>query len=474
MSHMSRAAILAASTALTLSPGAGIIGAPRAEAADAVTLIRQLNNAFEEFKTKNDEELKELRAKGTADPLLAEQMERINATIDQVKTDLDRIAREAANAAINAHVKDDERDWERDTIRFLSAQDGRAVRDVTAEQVQAYRDYRNAVTSMIRRGGSNGDQLPADLRAAMSVGQDSDGGWLVPIQIAEAVQMRQFETSDMRALANVMTIGSDRYTIPLDIEEAESGGWVGEKQAPTDTNTPGLGDQTIDVYEQYAQPKATQRLLDDAEVDVEAWLARKIADILTRTENTAFVIGNGVNKPKGFLSYAATAVAAAAGEHAWGKLEYVATGVDGAFAAPNASTSVSPADKLIELVQHVKSRYRANGRFAMNRASTATVRKLKTPDGDYLWQPSIVAGTPDQLLGYPIAELEDMPDIASGTFSIAFGDFEAGYQILDRQGIRVLRDPYTNKPYVKFYTTKRTGGDVVDFDAIKLLKFGTS
>jgi HK97 family phage major capsid protein len=472
MSHYSRAALVAATALPALSAGA-MLSAPRAEAAEAAA-VRDLMNAFETFREKNDRRLAEIEARGSSDVITEEEVERINAAIDQAKADIDRIAQESAQAAVSAHLQNDDRDWQQDTVRFLSAQHGRPVHDVTPEQVTAYREYGQAVTAMIRRGGSNGDQLSADLRAAMSIGQDSDGGWLVPIQVAEAVQLRQRETSDMRAIANVMSIGTDRYTIPLDLEEAASGGWVGEKQARSDSNTPGLGDQTIDLFEQYAQPKATQRLLDDAEVNVEAWLAGKIADILSRTENTAFVTGNGVNKPTGFLGYAADAVAASSSEHAWGKLEYIATGVDGAFAAPNASTSTLPADKLIDLIQSMKTVYRANGRFAMNRASTGTVRKLKDVDGNYLWQPSIVAGQPDQLLGYPVAELEDMPDIASGTFSIAFGDFRAGYQILDRQGIRVLRDPYTDKPYVKFYTTKRVGGDVVDFDAIKLLKFGTS
>ena len=271
-----------------------------------------------------------------------------------------------------------------------------------------------------------------------------------------------------------MTIGTDKLVIPLDVEEAASGGWVGEKASRADTNTPGVGEQTIEVFEQYAQPKATQRLLDDAEVDIEAWLAGKIADILTRTENTAFVSGNGVNKPKGFLGYASAAVTTADASRDWGKLQYIATGAAGAFASPNASASRLPADVLIDLIQATKPLYRANGRFAMNRATAGAVRKLKDGDNNYLWQPSIVAGQPDQLLGYPVSELEDMPDIASNTFSIAFGDFRRGYQVIDRQGIRVLRDPYTEKPFVKFYTTKRVGGDVTDFDAIKLLKFGTS
>ncbi|MAC89664.1 phage major capsid protein [Maricaulis sp.] len=472
MSHYSRAALVAAASLPALSAGA-MLSAPRAEAAEAAA-VRDLMNAFEAFREKNDRRLAEIEARGSSDVITEAEVERINAAIDQAKADIDRIAQESAQAAVTAHVQNDDRDWQQDTVRFLSAQHGRPVHDVTPDQVTAYREYGQAVTAMIRRGGSNGDQLSGDLRAAMSIGQDSDGGWLVPIQVAEAVQMRQRETSDMRAIAGVMSIGTDRYTIPLDIEEAASGGWVGEKQTRSDTNTPGLGDQTIDLFEQYAQPKATQKLLDDAEVNVEAWLAGKIADILSRTENTAFVTGNGVNKPTGFLGYAGAAVAASSSEHAWGKLEYIATGVDGAFAAPNASTSTLPADKLIDLIQQMKTIYRANGRFAMNRATAGSVRKLKDVDGNYLWQPSIVAGQPDQLLGYPVAELEDMPDIASDTFSIAFGDFRAGYQILDRQGIRVLRDPYTDKPYVKFYTTKRVGGDVVDFDAIKLLKFGTS
>jgi len=475
MSKMvSAAAMMAAATGVACAPVRGMIGAPRADANNQTALITALNKAFEDFKTANDQRLNEIEAKGSADPLLTEKVDTINAAMDQVKAELDRIAKEAAQAAIHGRLEADDRDHRSDTVRFLSARDGKAVRDVSDDQVKAYVAYESAVRDMIRRGGNAGEQLSPEVRAAMSVGQDSDGGFLVPIQVAEAVQTRQFETSDMRSIASVMTIGTDKLVIPLDLEEAASGGWVGEKSSRGDTNTPGLGEQTIEVFEQFAQPKATQRLLDDAEIDVEAWLAGKIADILTRTENTAFVTGNGVAKPKGFLGYATDAVTTADAARAWGKLQYIATGADGAFAAANASTGVLPADKLIDLIHAMKPMYRAVARWAMNRASTGTVRKLKDAEGNYLWQPSIVAGQPDQLLGYPVAELEDMPDITSGTFSVAFGDFQRGYQILDRQGIRVLRDPFTEKPFVKFYTTKRVGGDVVDFDAIKLLKFAES
>lgn len=466
MTHHTKKAALLRGSAFTRH-----VSVPRADANDAPTLIRQLNAAFEEFKKTNDERIKGLET-GTLDALVTEKTEKVNAAITQVQAELDRIAKESARARIASGSGDV--DLEAQAMAFRSARAAMGQRTpaadepVSADEIEQVQAYARAFNSAVRR---NPDSLSPDVKAALSVGQDSEGGFLVTPTVLSEMQTRIFETSDVRALARIITISSDQLKLPIDAEEAQSGGWVTEKQARTETGTPGIGEQTIDVHEQYAEPKVTQRLLDDSAVNVEAWLGGKIADILSRTENAGFVTGNGVGKPKGILGYAVDAVSDADKARAWGKLQYVAAGNDGAFQA--VATGVLPGDRLIDLVHSLKSAYRANARFAMNRLSVAAVRKLKDGDGNYLWGPSLQLGQPATLLGYPIAEWEDMPDIASGTFAIAFGDFR-GYTIVDRAGIRVLRDPYTAKPWVKFYTTKRVGGSITDFDAIKLFKFSNS
>jgi HK97 family phage major capsid protein len=215
--------------------------------------------------------------------------------------------------------------------------------------------------------------------------------------------------------------------------------------------------------ELYAMPAATQSLLDDAAVDIDQWVAEEVRVAFAEQEGAAFVTGNGTNKPKGFLDYTKVAN----GSWTWGSIGTISTGVSGAFPASN------PADKLIDLVYAVKTGYRANAHFVFNRATQSAIRKLKDGDGTYLWQPSLKPGEASTLMGFPVAESEDMPNIGADAYAIAFGDFRRGYLIVDRVGIRVLRDPYSAKPYVLFYTTKRVGGGVQDFDAIKLLKFGT-
>ncbi len=210
-------------------------------------------------------------------------------------------------------------------------------------------------------------------------------------------------------------------------------------------------------------PAATQSLLDDAAVDIEQWIAEEIDTVFAEQEGAAFVNGNGVNKPTGFLSYTKSTTAA----WSWGKTAYVVSGAAGAFPASN------PSDVLVDLVYATRAGYRQNARFVMNRKTQAAIRKFKASTGEYLWCPPTSIGAPATLLNFPLVEAEDMPDIAADSFSIAFGDFQRGYLVVDRRGIRILRDPYSSKPYVLFYTTKRVGGGIQDFDAIKLLKFGT-
>jgi HK97 family phage major capsid protein len=261
-------------------------------------------------------------------------------------------------------------------------------------------------------------------------------------------------------VANVVNVEAAAYDVLIDITETGAG-WATETANAAETSTPDLARISIPLHELSALPKISQRLLDDSAFDVETWLAGRVAEKFACAESDAFVNGDGIDKPKGFLTYPTEK----AGTETWGQLGEVTTGADGAF-APN-----DAANALIDLVFALGSQYRANATFIMNSKTVGEVRKLKDADGRFLWTDSIVAGEPSRLLGYPVLVSEEMPDIASGSLAIAFGDFHAGYTIAERPDLRILRDPFSAKPHVMFYASKRVGGDVTDFNAIKVLKF---
>jgi HK97 family phage major capsid protein len=295
---------------------------------------------------------------------------------------------------------------------------------------------------------------------ALSVGSDPDGGFLVPDELERSINRAVSDVSPVRAIAGIRQVSGSVYKKPFAITGAESG-WVAETAARPETDTPTLAELSFPTMELYAMPAATSALLDDSAVNIDEWIAEEVRDAFAQQEGTAFVTGNGTNKPKGFLAYTNVDNAS----WSWGNVGFIKTGVNGAFASTN------PGDKLIDLVYAVKSGYRANGTFVFNRAAQAVIRKMKDGDGNYLWQPAAKAGDASLLMGYPVAESEDMPNLATDSYSVAFGDFRRGYLFVDRVGIRILRDPYSSKPYVLFYTTKRVGGGVQDFNALKLLKF---
>lgn len=326
--------------------------------------------------------------------------------------------------------------------------------------IDAYRNYKSAFRNYIRKNNAGGQ---IEEVKALSAGSDPDGGYTVTPDMSGRIAQLVRDTSPMRQVANVVTIGTDALEGVNDLNEATSG-WVGETESRPETAAPRIGEYRIPVHEQYAEPRATQKLLDDSLFNVEEWLAGKIAERLARMENESFVTGNGVKKPRGFLTYAAGSPGAAS----FNVIEQVLSGGSGDFAAED------PGDALINLVYALKSAYRDNAVFMMKRSTPAEVRKLKDNNDNYLWQPDFQQKQGGTLLGFNVIEAEDMPTVGAGSLSIAFGDFNAGYQIVDRQGIRILRDSFTAKPYVKFYTTKRVGGDVVNFEAIKLMKFSTT
>jgi HK97 family phage major capsid protein len=313
------------------------------------------------------------------------------------------------------------------------------------------------VEQYLRRGIDSGLELKA-------VGSSTDaiGGYAVPREIDELIDRTLVAISPIRGIANVVKVGSAGYR-KLIATGGTPSGWVAYEAARPATNTPTFSEIVPANGELYANPAASQQMLDDAMFDVENWLAQEIATEFARAEGMAFVKGNGTNQPLGFIS--SPNATSADGVRPMGTLQTIGTGVAGAFPASN------PADKLIDLVQALRSPYRQGAVFVMNSATASVIRKFKTSDGAFMFQPSLAAGQPATLLGYPLIEAEDMPDVAANSLSIAFGNFKAGYVIAERNATTILRDPFTNKPYVHFYATKRVGGQVVNSESIKLLKF---
>lgn len=291
-----------------------------------------------------------------------------------------------------------------------------------------------------------------------------DGGYAIPREIDATVDALLKGFSPIRAIANVVQVGSSGYR-KLVTQNGVASGWAADDAARPDTGNPLFNEVVPSFGDLYAKPSATQAMLDDVQFDVEAWLAGEIAAEFAKAEGSAFVNGTGINRPKGFLQ-APTAVTSDA-QRAFGTLQYVPTGTLGAFSA-------NPQDKLVELVHALRAPYRQGAVWVMNSATLAAIRKFKTTDGAFIWQAGLTQGQPDTLLGYPVIEAEDMPDIAGNSLSIAFGNFKSGYLIAERTETRILRDPYSNKPFVQFYATKRLGGCVSNSESIKLLKFSAT
>ena len=346
----------------------------------------------------------------------------LRSDVDEVKARVDKIGRAAARPAIGG--------TEEAAPEVKGFVDSYLRRDATAE----YKSISGAVPS--------------------------DGGYAVPRQIDAMIARELTEISPIRAISQVVQTGSAGYR-KLVSTGGTASGWVSETAGRPETDTPNFAEIAPPTGELYANPAASQAMLDDAGFDLESWLASEIAMEFARAEGAAFVGGNGNNQPLGFLS--APVSTAEDALRSFGTLQYVGSGdADGFDANPDA--------RLIDLVHTMKAGHRQGASFVMNSATLAEVRKLKTADGAFLWQPGLVEGQPDRLLGYPVVEAEDMPDIAAGAFPIAFGNFRHGYLIAERSATQVLRDPFTNKPFVHFYATKRVGGQVLDSNAIKLLK----
>jgi HK97 family phage major capsid protein len=395
--------------------------------ADVSEAFESFMSAFEDYKQHNDRRLAEIERRGSADVVTEEKMARIDRSLDEQKRALDRLMVKQARPSLG----------------------GGTGRETSAVH-QAFEAY-------VRRGDEAA--LRQSELKAMSAGSDPDGGYLVPDELDTEIGRRLSELSPVRSIATVRQVSGAVLKKPFALDGMATG-WVGETDARPQTATPQLAELQFPTMELYAMPAATTSLIEDGALDIENWIASEVEAAFAEQEGAAFVAGDGVNKPRGFLDYPSVDDAS----WSWGNLGHIATGSAGAFGA-------DPSDRLIELIYALKAGHRQNGRFVMNRKTQSQIRRFKDADGNYLWMPPAGAGQQASLMGFPVVEAEDMPDIAADSASIAFGDFRRGYLVVDRTGVRILRDPYSAKPYVLFYTTKRVGGGVQNFEAIKLMKF---
>lgn len=335
-----------------------------------------------------------------------------------------------------------------------------AARPRLAAETDLGAPHQKAFKAYLRSGEDDGLRGLEIDQKSLSTAVNVDGGYLVDPQTSERVQSVLRSSASIRSVATVVNVEATSYDVLIDHTELGAG-WASETATATETDTPQIDRITIQLHELSALPKASQRLLDDSAFNIEDWLADRIAEKFARAEAAAFITGDGSDKPTGILTHTPVDN----DSWSWGNIGYVASGVAG---------SVGDGDAIVDLVYALGAEYRANGAFLMNSKTAGVVRKLKDGDGRFLWSDGLASAEPARLMGYPVVIAEDMPDAATDSFSIAFGDFAAGYTIAERPDLRVLRDPFSAKPHVLFYATKRVGGDVSDFAAIKLLKFGTA
>lgn len=435
------------------------------EIKDIATMIEERGRAFEEFKKANTA-LIEAKADGKAIGDLAAKVETLSKALDGF--DEIKEAIEALQVKANRPQTDSEAKSAADLAQEVKGFNIAMRADFQAKgrpapadfDVDGYRCYKSAFFKSV--AGMPIDSLDSNERKALQAGSDPDGGYLLPHSTMGRVVTKLYEQSVMRQLATVVTISTGKLEGIVDNNEADAG-WVSELGTRSDTTTPQIGRWEIEAHEMYAMPKASQKILDDAATNVETWLAGKVADKFARVEGTAFWAGTGTGQPRGLGTY--TTAATGDGTRAWGQFEHVITGASAAF-------HTTKLDVLHDIQGAFKSHFLNNAKWVMRREARTALRKMKEATSDrYLWEPSNQIGQPDRLNGYPVYVDQYMATIAANSLSVAFGDFKEAYTIVDRMGIRTLRDPFTAKPYIVFYSTKRTGAGAVNYEAVKFLKF---
>jgi len=385
--------------------------------------IEELGKLNEQFRQLTDRRLNEIECRGSVDPLTTQQINRMNNQLDLCQGEIDRLKATAHRPSVGS-------------VKGFNQEDGR---------------YQKAFCDYLRHGSTSGLEVVQHKSLSQQPG-DRDGGYLLTSRMHEIIHKASDDECVMRKLATVVTISSDALELIEDTTK-ESAGWSEEMSVVLDRQEHSClaSKKIIPVHELYAQPKATQKMLDDTRIDVENWLSERLSYVFNSKEGESFINGDGVNKPRGILSYP---------EFGADKIARIESTEPGRITA----------DSLINLFFSLKSKYTKNAKFLLSREALQQIRLLRDRNGRYLWQAGLRESNPANILGAEVVVSADMPTAISKSTPIAFGDFRQGYHIVDRQGIRILRDPYTLKPFVKFYSTKRIGGDVVDFDAIKLLQ----
>lgn len=408
--------------------------------AQIMEAMNSFQQTFAAFRAQNDAALAELK-KGRDDVVAREHVDRINSEVTELSQQMRAMNERLARAALSGQMD-------------------------TASRTPEEREHAKAFVGYVRKGVENGLSALA-IQATLQTDSNTDGGYTVPVELDRQITRVAAQRNGFRAVAGKQTIGGDTLEKLHSIGGATSG-WTTERGSRTATNTPQLVKIAISAEEMYAMPYATQKMLDDSFINVEAWLADEVGIAMADLEGAAFITGSGVNQPRGMHSYT-FAASTAASPSAWERVGFTLSGASGAFASSN------PADKIIDLVHSVKPLYRTGASFLTNDPTAAEIRKLKDGQGNYLIEPKISSvGGGFMLMGYDMVMDDNMPVLASNSYSLGFGDWGRFYTIVDRMGVRVLRDAYSAKPYIQFYTTKRVGGGVVDFHAAKFMKFASS
>lgn len=406
------------------------------------TLIEKLGTTIAEYKQENDRRLKEIEKNGAANVLTEEKLAKMDDAIDKfedLKTKFEEIEKKA----------------------------NRPGTSPADEKKELQEQYKSGFINGFVRKGKDTSELRELERKAVNVTTPGDGGYAIPEQLDLNLIQRLRDANPIRALASQITVSNEDYSKLVNLGGTASG-WVDEDDARSATNSSTIAKIAAVMGEIYANPPSTQTALDDMAIDVESWIMDEIEKEFVYQEGVAFLTGNGTKKPKGILAY--TTAATADGSRTFGQIEHVATGVSGGWPVADSDTI----DKLIDLQDALAEQYLPNARFILNRRTLSKIRKLKDSEDNLIWQMGMSAGDPATILGAPYTKLAGMPNVAADSLSVGFGDIKAAYLVVDRMGMRLLRDPYTNKPYVHFYTTKRVGGMLIEDRAIKLLKFATS
>lgn len=392
----------------------------------------QIISVHESFKKINDEAITLEQVKNHVDPLVKGQVDTLSSKLDELEATYEKeIAKLKQGSGFSA---------KQDEEKLLKAK----------ELYSKY--FKKGVSSMSHEEHSEFLELTKGINQKFNFsGNDADGGFVVRPDFSNRINQDVKEDSPIRQIAETITIGTNEYVDYYD-ESDVGAGWVGETASRPKTSSPSLNELRIPVCEMYASPEATQNLIDDSFIDIEGWLQGKLVSKFARLEGSAFVSGDGSKKPKGFLSYNSGST--------FNKLQQVTTAGSGVIAF----------DDLISVTDSLLDSFKTNARWVMNKETRSALRKLKDGENQYLWQPDNQGGIAASLLGYAVTIAVDMPAIGTNNLAVAFGDFRRGYKIVDRQGLRILRDPFTNKPFIKYYTTKRVGGGVQHFQAIKILK----